>query len=181
MSVLGVLRRLEYLTRPSRPAGLSDYDLPVQDAPEGSAVNLWPLINAMWCADHQQLIADCSDECAYPHLFAALRRAGALPDETSERPPTIHTSGGMSPRLSGDDGDTSAAGATPPAPAALPTVEWLAVAVKEELAEHYLNLDSRGYTCLCDLRDTDPYDWREHVAPIITATVLKCIEGYQKK
>ncbi len=105
-----------------------------------------------------------------PHDYDVLLADAEAEYETFEPSPTIHTSG------------DSAAGAIPPALAALPPVEWLSVAVKEELAHHHYRLSAEGCDCgdVEHLRPMDPYDWREHVSPIITATVLKCIEGYHK-
>ena len=135
---------------------------------------------------HQLPLPDWDDDVylGFDWLAAAdalIREYHITPKAASPSAP-FRTGRGVSP--SGGGGLSSAGGALPPAsPAELPPVEWLAVAVKEELAHHHYRLSSEGCDCgdVDHLRPMDPYDWREHVSPIVTATVLKCIAGYGEK
>lgn len=84
----------------------------------------------------------------------------------------------MSP-LSGDSGDTSAAGVNPPAPAAPSLENWCEPAVLEVLAEHDLVYMGGGaYECECDDVFVDPADWREAVSPQIVAAVLAAVKTW---
>lgn len=194
MSVFALLRRLERMTRPA-PSLAHDYDLPVQDTEQesweppnfaGAAASLADennspgvLLRSSVREDKQQGESE-SLRPADPQLN--VYRSGPLGAAIRSRCPNqgsmcnctgacLRTPTSPVPPVGVDD---PAAGPPPDAAAGSPSwwIDWATPGICEVLAEHQLNLDSRGYTCLCDLRDiADPYDWREHVAPIIAARI----------
>lgn len=74
----------------------------------------------------------------------------------------------------------------PPTPAgSTPFTQWMVPAVLDVLADHRIDHDGEFFNCYWAGDDephgcfTDQMDWREHVAPLITARIEKAGGGFR--